>query len=154
MKNSIRTVRIKSASWFALPVVAFLVLLFTSCDSPSYDANTSKEDTRNVKAEQDKARNDFEADVKHYRLEANRRIVASNQEIEDLKSRMQDVKKERREDYENNLNDLRERNEELKKKMNDYKSDKESDWDKFKSEFNDDMDDLWTEIKDFGSGSD
>ena len=55
-------------------------------------------------------------------------------------------KKQARADYEEQLNELKERNEKLKSRMQEYREEGRSNWEAFKKQFNDDMDNVGKSI--------
>ena len=87
-------------------------------------------------------------EYKTYRLEQEKKIVENDKLIKELKTKKNQVKKEKLTNYENKIKELEKKNNELRKKIIvNYKDQGVNKWESFKKEFNHDMDELKQSLK-------
>jgi len=122
--------------------------LLTSCNTPSEKVENAQEDVKDAKMDLKEANEDYLVDVENYRKETAEKIAANNQSIAEFKARKEADKKEAREEYNEKVAKLEQKNTDLQKKMDDYKMDGKDNWEKFKIEFNHDMEELGQSFKD------
>jgi acetyl-CoA carboxylase alpha subunit len=87
-------------------------------------------------------------EYKTYRTEQEKKIFENDKIIANLKTKKNQVKKEKLTNYETKINELEKRNNELRKKIIvNYKDQGVNKWESFKKEFNHDMDELGLSLK-------
>ncbi len=122
--------------------------LLTGCNTSSEKVEHAQEDVKDAKMDLKEAKEDYLVDVENYRKETAEKIEANNQSIAEFKARKEADKKEAREEYNEKVAKLEQKNTDLQKKMDDYKMDGKDNWEKFKIEFNHDMEELGQSFKD------
>jgi chromosome segregation ATPase len=125
----------------------FMVVGFTSCNTPTQRVENAQEEVNDAEADLKKANEEYLADVESYRKETAEKIASNNQSILDFNNKIQAKKAEARADYKKEILSLEQKNADMQRRMNDYKSDGKDDWKKFKTEFNHDMDELGKAFK-------
>jgi len=87
-------------------------------------------------------------EYKIYRTEQEKKIFENDKIIANLKTKKNQVKKEKLTNYETKINELEKKNNELRKKIIvNYKDQGVNKWESFKKEFNHDMDELGQSLK-------
>ena len=87
-------------------------------------------------------------EYKIYRLEQEKKIAENDKLIKELKTKKNEVKKEKLINYENKIKELEKKNNELRKKIVvNYKDEGVNKWESFKKEFNHDIDELGQSLK-------
>ena len=87
-------------------------------------------------------------EYKTYRTEQEKKIFENDKIIANLKTKKNQVKKEKLTNYETKINELEKKNNELRKKIIvNYKDQGVNKWESFKKEFNHDMDELGQSLK-------
>lgn len=87
-------------------------------------------------------------EYKIYRLEQEKKIAENDKLIKELKTKKNEVKKEKLINYENKIKELEKKNNELRKKIVvNYKDEGVNNWESFKKEFNHDIDELGQSLK-------
>jgi capsule polysaccharide export protein KpsE/RkpR len=83
-----------------------------------------------------------------FKIEAEKVIAVQQNNIDDLRDKMANSKKEMNDGYDKKLDELETKNNELKQKLEDYKQNGQDNWTGFKNEFNHDMNELGKAFKD------
>jgi hypothetical protein len=125
--------------------IAFVVI---SCSSPEEKVEKAENKVIEANVKLDSAIKNYQEDMAAYRIETANRIVANEQAIAAFNQKILKEKKEKREDYLEDIAELNKKNLDMKLKLNGYKDDGNDKWKTFKMEFNKEMDDLGKSIKD------
>ena len=124
--------------------------LLTSCNTSSNKVDDAQEALIKSKQDLETARKEFLADMATFRKETAIRIAANDQRIAELKTNINNERKEARAGYKKKIAALEQKNKEMKKKMDEYNEEGNENWERFKTEFNHDMDALGQAFKDIG----
>lgn len=111
--------------------------VFTGCNDNRENARDNVE-----QANQDMidAQVQFEKDWQQLKSDAESRINANQQQINDFKTAMKSTSTKFKAKYENEVLTLEQKNIQLKKNLNDFKYERKENWEVFKTTFNNDMD--------------
>jgi hypothetical protein len=129
----------------AIILIAYSAL--TSCNnstSKNDNAGNNASDTMNS-PNKDTSR--YLAEIDTFKKQYADSIAVNEKSINEFNARIANAKKEDREDYNNEINALNQKNSDMKRKLDEYKAGGKADWDKFKTGFNHDMDELGKSIK-------
>jgi restriction endonuclease S subunit len=126
-----------------------LVIALVSCSSPAEKVRTEEKALTDAKEDLNKAQENLDADVAQFRLEAERKIANTENDIAVLQVKIKNSRSKRRAEYEEQIAVLEQRNVELKQKMYSYRAESNESWEAFKTEFNSDMEELGTSLKNF-----
>jgi hypothetical protein len=113
------------------------------------DVNEANKDVSEANKDLDDANKAYLADIESYRRETAMKIEANDKSVAEFKARVENEKKEAKQNYQRQIADLERKNSDMKKKLDEYKSEGKEKWEKFKTEFNHDMDDLGTAFRGF-----
>ncbi len=137
-------------SILAIAATTFITAaIVTSCNTASQKVKNAEENVIEANKDLDKANEDYLNDVEVYKVLTAEKIKANNEAIADFKLKIENEKKDVKEDHNRKLQELEQRNIELKKSLGEYKLDGKEKWEIFKAEFNHDMDELGKAFKDF-----
>jgi len=132
--------------YFILAVIVFIVgLLFTGCNN---NRENSKDEVEQANQDMIDAQVQFEKEWQQFKSDAELKINANQNKIDDFKVAMKTTSAKFKAKYENEVLTLEQKNIELKKKLNEYKYERKDDWEKFKKELNNDMDSVGNALKD------
>jgi transcriptional regulator of heat shock response len=124
--------------------------ILTGCDTPAEKVENAQANVDNAKQNLDKANDEYLVDIENYRKITAEKIAANDKSIAEFNARIENQKKEAREEYKNKIAALEQKNTDMKKKMDDYKAQGKDNWEIFKSDINHDMDDIsngFTDLK-------
>ncbi len=127
--------------------LAIILLILSSCDT-SVD-NVKKAEVKVIESKQDlnKARDDFDKDVKEFRKEAEQKISNNELIIAGFKLKLTNKNTTNKLACHQKIKELEIRNNELKKRMNDYQPKVIDSWEPFKSRYTADIDNLKWSLK-------
>jgi chromosome segregation ATPase len=140
-----------------LPIIALvclaLVLLvaaafLTSCNSPAQKLEAAQENVKDANKDLDKANEAYLKEIEDYRKESAAKISANDKSIAAFNARIENEKKEVRDEYKKKIAELEQKNTDVKKRLDGYKADGKDNWANFKQEFSRDMDALGKALKD------
>jgi F0F1-type ATP synthase membrane subunit b/b' len=122
--------------------------ILTSCSSPAEKVENEQKNVEEANKDLDKANKEYLADIENYKKEKADKIAANEQSIAEFKTRMENKKKDAKDDYKKKIAELEQKNSDMKKKMDDYKAEGKEKWEEFKAEFTRDMEELGNAFKD------
>jgi hypothetical protein len=132
-----------------IATIALLVSVsFIACNSPAQKVEEAQEDVKEAKQDLAIAQEEYQNDIDSYRVQTAARIAENEKSILEFKARIANEKKEAREDYNQKLEALENKNNDMKKSMDVYKAEGKEKWEAFKTEFSHDMDELGKAFKD------
>jgi len=132
--------------YFILAVIVFIVgSLFTGCNN---NRENAKDEVEQANQDMIDAQVQFEKEWQQFKSDAELKINANQNKIDDFKVAMKTTSAKFKAKYENEVLTLEQKNIELKKKLNEYKYERKDDWEKFKKELNNDMDSVGNALKD------
>ena len=135
--------------YFVLAVFMLIAgSVFTGCEKNRGDAT---EEVKQANQDMMDAQTQFEKDWQQFKSDAELKINANQQKIDDFKVAMKTTSTKFKAKYENEVLTLEQNNIELKKKLNDYKYEGKANWDEFKLSFNNDMDSVGNTLNDIFS---
>jgi chromosome segregation ATPase len=144
-KNSILTI-------IGLVCIAIIILiaatLLTSCNSPAQKLKAAQETVKDANKDLDEANEAYLTEIETYRKESAAKISANDKSIADFNARIENEKKEVRDEYKKKIAELEQKNSDVKKRLDGYKADGKDNWANFKQEFSRDMDALGKALKD------
>ncbi len=124
--------------YFVLAVFLLIACsVFTGCEKNREDA---KEEVKQANQDMMDAQTQFEKDWQQFKSDAELKIDANQQKIDDFKVAMKTTSTKFKAKYENEILTLEQKNIELQKELNDYKYKGKDTWEKFKQDFNNDID--------------
>ena len=124
-------------NYFVLTVfLLFAGLVFTGCENNQENA---KEDVKQANQAMIEEQTQFEKEWKQFKNDAELKIEANQEKINDFNTAMKATSENFKDKYENQVLTLEQNNIELQKKLNDYKYEGKDNWEKFKLKFNDDI---------------
>lgn len=121
--------------------------MLTGCESSSEKAEDAQEKVDEANKDLEEAKEEYQKEIENYRRETEEKTVANDRAIAELRAKVDNQKREAREEYRKKIDELEQKNAEMKRKMTDYKPEGKDGWDKFKTEFNRDMEDLGNSFK-------
>lgn len=110
--------------------------VFTGCND---NRENAKDNVEQANQDMIDAQVQFEKDWQQFKSDAESRINANQQQINDFKTAMKSTSTKFKAKYENEVLTLEQKNIELKKKLNDFKYERKENWEVFKTTFNNDM---------------
>src|SRR5579864_786349 len=132
----------------ALAITAIITAaIFTSCNSPQKNAETSQSDTTSVPREVIDTPSAAKQDWEKFKSDAREKIRQNEDSIDALQKRMDKAGSKMKAKYDKKIAELEEKNNELKRKLDDFKEEGKEKWEKFKYDFNNAMDTLGEKIK-------
>jgi len=132
--------------YFILSVILLIAgSVFTGCDN---NRENAKDDVEKANQDMIDAQVQFEKEWQQFKSDAELKIDANQNKIDDFKVAMKTTSTKFRAKYENEVLTLEQKNIELKKKLNEYKNERKENWEEFKKEFNNDMDSVGNALKD------
>jgi hypothetical protein len=138
----------KRISSFITAVLALAVITTVSCKS---DSSEKLKDAEIEVAEANKnltlAQEEYQKELKKYKIEAQERISKNEQSIKEFKVRIESNKKEAKADYDKKIIALEQKNSDMKRDLDLYKLESKEQWDAFKVEFNQDMNEIGDALK-------
>jgi chromosome segregation ATPase len=125
-----------------LAFIGFMTgVLINGCEkTPEQKVEGAKENFEGVKQDLKDAKTAYLAEWQVFKKEADEKIDANQKRIEAFKAKMIKAGSNAKENYNNEVAVLEQKNQDLKTKLDDYKDDGQSKWQEFKENFNDDMD--------------
>jgi septal ring factor EnvC (AmiA/AmiB activator) len=136
----------------ALVCIAIVILiaatLLTSCSSPAEKLEAAQENVKDANKDLDKANEAYLVEIEAYRKESAAKISANDKSIADFNARIENEKKEVRDEYKKKIAELEQKNSDVKRRLDGYKADGKDNWVNFKQEFSRDMDALGKALKD------
>lgn len=129
-------------------VLLIAVALLTSCSSPSQKLEAAQENVTDANNDLDKANEAYMNEIEEYRKESAAKIDANNKSIAAFNARIENEKKEVKDEYKKKIAELEQKNTDVKKRLDGYKADGKDNWTNFKVEFSRDMDALGKALKD------
>ncbi len=118
--------------------------VFTGCNN----RENAKDNVKQANQDMIDAQAQFDKDWQQFRSDAELKINANQQKIDDFKTAMKTTSAKFKAKYENEVLTLEQKNIELKKKLNEYKYEGKTNWEKFKQGFNANMDSVGNSLKD------
>lgn len=137
----------KSILTFPATILTVAILVI-SCSSPEEKVENAENKVVEANVKLDSAIKNYQEDMTAYRMETANRIIANQKTIADFNTKITKLKKEKREEYLEDIAELDKKNTEMKDKLNSYKDNGSDKWKSFKMEFSKEMDDLGKSIKD------
>jgi len=132
--------------YFILSVILLIAgSVFTGCDN---NRENAKDDVEKANQDMIDAQVQFEKEWQQFKSDAELKIDANQNKIDDFKVAMKTTSTKFRAKYENEVLTLEQKNIELKKKLNEFKYERKENWEEFKKEFNNDMDSVGNALKD------
>lgn len=137
-----------------LPIVGIATILLitatflTSCDSPAQKLGAAQENVKDANKDLDEANEAYLDEIEAYRKESAAKISANDKSIAAFNARIENEKKEVRDEYKRKIAELEQKNTDVKKRLDEYKADGKDNWATFKLEFSHDMDALGKALKD------
>lgn len=135
-----------------LVCIAIIILVaatwLTSCNSPAQNLEAAQENVNDANNDLDKANEDYLIEMETYRKESAARISANDKSIAAFNARIENEKKEVRDEYKKKIAELEQKNTDVKKRLDEYKADGKDNWANFKLEFSRDMDAIGKALKD------
>jgi len=110
---------------------------FIGCNN---DRDKDKENVEKANQDMIDAQVQFEKEWQQFKSDAESRIDANQQKIDDFKVGMKTTSTKFKAKYENEVLTLEQKNIELKKKLNEFKYERKENWEEFKKAFTSDMD--------------
>ncbi len=110
---------------------------FIGCNN---DRDKDKENVEKANQDMIDAQVQFEKEWQQFKSDAESKIDANQQKIDDFKIAMKTTSAKFKAKYENEVLTLEQKNIELKKKLNDFKFERKENWEEFKKAFISDMD--------------
>ena len=133
-----------------LAVFTFLSgALFMSCNNSAQKVDKAQQNVIEANKQLDNANQEYQADMKNYRMETAKDIAANDQIISDFKAKIVHDQKYAKAEYKKGIADFEQKNREMKNRLDNYNSEGKENWMKFKNEFSHDMDELGKSLKDF-----
>jgi septal ring factor EnvC (AmiA/AmiB activator) len=129
----------------AILTIAFAII---SCSSPEEKVEKAQNEVVDANNKLDSAIKNYQEDIAAYRIETANLIVANEKAMADFNVKIAKQKKEKREEYLEDIAELEKKNTGMKNKLNGYKDNGSEKWKIFKMEFSKEMDDLGKSIKD------
>lgn len=139
MKKSITT---------TLALALGLTIMQTGCTTPAQKVRNAKTNVKEANKNLEKAKDEYLADVEHFRMETANKIAQNNQKITEFNLKIENEKEEDKIEYRKKIAELRQKNSDMKKKMEEYKVEGRDKWQIFKAEFSHDMEELGKAFKD------
>lgn len=113
--------------------------LLNSCDNSSERVEKAQKDLNEAEQELKEANEAYLIDVDNYRNQTADRISSNEKIIADFNLRIDEQKKEAKDDYKKKIAELDQKNTDMKRRMDNYRADGKQKWELFKSEFSEDM---------------
>lgn len=141
--NSTKTSKQMKKSILAIATAAFLTgTIFTSCNSSNEKVENAEENLKEANQELDEANEAYLLEIENYKKETAAKYEKNQQSIIEFEARIATEKKEVREDYQNKIAELEQKDTDTRKKLDNYKAISKEEWEKFKAEFSHDMEEL------------
>ncbi|MCC7526672.1 MAG: hypothetical protein IT250_17745 [Chitinophagaceae bacterium] len=135
--------------WVGVAIILLIAAaLLTSCSSPSQKLEAAQENVKDANKDLDKANEAYLDEIEAYRKESAAKISANDKSITAFNARIENEKKEVRDEYKKKIAELEQKNTDVKKRLDGYKADGKDNWANFKAEFSRDMDALGKALKD------
>jgi len=132
--------------YFVFAVILLITgSVFVGCNN---DRDKDKENVEKANQDMIDAQVQFEKEWQQFKSDAELKIDANQNKIDDFKVAMKTTSTKFRAKYENEVLTLEQKNIELKKKLNEFKYERKENWEEFKKEFNNDMDSVGNALKD------
>jgi hypothetical protein len=148
ISNKLTFKNMKNSILVLMSILLLSATLVSSCQSSAKKGNNAEEKVQDAKMDLNDIRLDTISKYEQFKIEAEKVIIAQENNIKELKDKMASEKKEINADYSKKLVELESKNNELKKKLANFKNDGQDKWDSFKNEFNHDMNKLGKAFKD------
>jgi chromosome segregation ATPase len=130
-------------------IIIFLTgVLLTRCNTSAQKLEAAQENVKDANKDLDKANEAYLADIEEYKKESRAKIRANEESIAAFEARIDNEKKEVRDEYKKKIAELEQKNTDVKKRLDSYKADGKDNWANFKVEFSRDMDALGKALKD------
>lgn len=132
--------------YFILTVILLIAgSVFIGCDK---NRENAKDNVEKANQNMIDAQVLFEKEWQQFKSDAELKINANQEKIDDFKVAMKTTSTKFKAKYENEVLTLEQKNIELKKKLNDFKYERKENWEEFKKTFNNDMDIIGNALKD------
>jgi len=128
--------------YFILTVMVFIAgALLTGCNiNREKKVEDAKENVQQANQELKDAQAEYEREWQQFKSDAELKINANQEKIDDFKVSMKTTSTKFKAKYENEVLTLEQKNIELKKKLNEFKYERKENWEEFKKAFTSDMD--------------
>ena len=134
---------------YLITATAFVTAnIISGCNSPAEKVEHAKENLQEAKVELSDAQKDSVADFEVFMAESGQKINANEKAIQAYKESISKAKRQIKSEDQKVIDALEQKNIDLRKKMEDYKKNGKDEWAAFKTELNHDMDELGKAIKD------
>ncbi|MBP7809206.1 MAG: peptidase M23 [Bacteroidia bacterium] len=133
-----------------LTIAAITSIALMSCGTKAEKVENAEEKLIEANQDLNKANEDYLTEVEAYKKETAEKIAANEQSIAEFKLRVENEKKEAKEDYKKRIAELEQKNSDMKKVIDEYQAEGKDKWESFKTEFNHDMEELGQAFKDLG----
>jgi len=132
----------------ALSIVS--IIFMKSCNSAAENVEKAEQDVLEANEALALANEELQADIDNYCLETNAKITQNDSIIQLYKNSKKEYEKSGEDAFDEEIEDLEQRNRELESKIHEYDgtSEGKEKWEKFKEEFNHDMEELGAALKD------
>jgi predicted RNase H-like nuclease (RuvC/YqgF family) len=139
-------------------IVAFVFIFIAGiaivgCDTPGQKVENAQNDVAEANRNLEKANEEYLADIESYRKETADKITDNEKSIAEFKARVEDQKRDAKQDYQDKITALEQKNSDMKKKLEDYKAEGKDKWETFKTDFSKSMVDLGNSFKDLTAKS-
>jgi len=139
----------KKTTLIVSAITCISMQLLTSCSTPAEKVESAVNEVTEAQKSLEKANEAYLVEIDQYKKEAAEKTAANDQSLTEFKVRIENEKKEAKEEYNKKIEALEKKNNDMKKSIADYKADGKENWEKFKTEFSRDMDELGSAFKDF-----
>ncbi|MDZ4664051.1 MAG: peptidase M23 [Bacteroidota bacterium] len=139
----------KKTTLIVSAITCISMQLLTSCSTPAEKVESAVNEVTEAQKSLEKANEAYLVEIDQYKKEAAEKTAANDQSLTEFKVRIENEKKEAKEEYNKKIEALEKKNSDMKKSIADYKADGKENWEKFKTEFSRDMDELGSAFKDF-----
>lgn len=138
----------KTGIYLKLSVFALSLFVLAGCGSPSEKGDKTKDDAKESDKELEET-GALEAEIAKYKKESSTEISENEQLILGFREKIKELRKDLKENYEEQISLFEQQNKDLKAKMEEYSDESRENWEKFKAEFKTDMKELGQAIRNF-----
>lgn len=133
---------------FMALIILIAAILMVSCNSPAQKLEAAQENVKDANKDLNKANEVYLNEIEAFRKESEAKILANEKSIAAFNARIENEKKEVRDEYQKKIAALEQKNTDVKKRLDEYKADGKDSWTNFKLEFSRDMEALGKALKD------
>jgi len=130
-----------------------LVMFMSGCNTSEQRAQDAEEAVIEAKEALEAANQEYLDDMAAFREETNRKLIANEQIIDDLKLLAANEKTDLRVEYQRKIGELEAWNNNIRRRLANYNGEGRENWERFKTDFSLDMAELGKALKNFGSYS-